>query len=78
MNVTAELIEAVADSKGVDARELPPLNKSIDPDALETLWERDAASGVVIFEYADTRVRVFSEGMIILCDSISEELTENL
>jgi len=77
MNVMSEVIEAVADSKGVDPMELPPLNESIDPDALEALWDRDAANGVVIFEYADTRIRVFSEGAIMISESVGEVFTGN-
>ncbi len=60
------VIDAVADKKGVDATDLPPLDQSIDPDALERLFDRDNASGMVSFEYAGTTVRVFDNGVVVV------------
>jgi len=54
------VIEAVADEKGVDPRNIiDPLFESIDPDALNTICQNNPVE--VSFEYHGYRVTVDSE-----------------
>ena len=54
--VTIRIITEIADEKGIDQAEMPPLYDTVDPNALENLF-RDG-SGKVTFEYADHIVEV--------------------
>jgi hypothetical protein len=57
------VVRAVAEVRGCDPVELPPLNGALDPDALDDLFEdtvggRPRRGGRLAFEYADCRVNV--------------------
>lgn len=64
------VLERVAEQRGVDPVELPPLYESIDPDALETLFApagtRSRNAGRVTFEYAGCRVTVGTDGTVLV------------
>jgi hypothetical protein len=63
VSLTAEIVNKVAESKGVDPTNLnPPLGKAIDPETLESLSQFDA--GYVEFEYAGYTVRVDTGGAV--------------
>ena len=67
--LVATVVDAVARERGVDAVELPPLYESIDPDALNALFEptevRDeVVTGVVHFEYAGCAVEAYADGRV--------------
>lgn len=61
------IVEAVADATGRQATALPPLQHTVDSDALEALLRSDSSSPITItFTYADTTVSVTrSESMEI-------------
>lgn len=59
--VTVAVIDAVATMAGVEPTALPPLYETIDPDALDGLFDAgssDARSVRVSFSYADYEVAV--------------------
>jgi hypothetical protein len=60
--ISMKVIQTVADEKGVDPTELPPLGEQINPDALNELVERakkDSTSAVdVTFTFSGVTVRV--------------------
>lgn len=60
---TEAVVLAVADARGCDPVELPPLNDALDPDSLNDLFAdkaggRPRRGGRLAFEYADCRVVV--------------------
>jgi hypothetical protein len=55
------VLEAVSDSVGTPAVELPTLNDAIDPDALDELFSGRRTSGRVTFRYAGRRVTVHAD-----------------
>jgi hypothetical protein len=58
-------VEAVADVTGREPAEMPPLQRTIDMDALESLIDEPAESSVRLsFEYVGTDVTVDAGGMI--------------
>ncbi|MFA9425803.1 HalOD1 output domain-containing protein [Natronorubrum sp. A-ect3] len=63
-SVTDAIVTAVADAKGVDVLELPPLWEVVNPDALETAFspsKRDRTvnrAGQIAFSYCGYRVLV--------------------
>ena len=59
--VSVAIVEAVADRKGVDPIELPPLYHVIDTDGLEGVVDGDRAGSLQVqFTYAGYRVTVQS------------------
>ena len=58
------IVEAVAVATGRETSELPPLQRTIDGDALDTLLDSEPSSVVVSFRYADTDVWVGGDGSI--------------
>lgn len=67
-----EIVSAVSDATGIPATGLPPLQRSVDVDALEALVSGDASSSLrVEFEYAGVVVSVDRDGVIAL-DSVGE------
>lgn len=69
-NPSQAVVTAVADAKGVDPIDLPPLFGAIDPDALDALFESGAVasrqSGSVEFAYAGYLVEVAADGTVDL------------
>lgn len=57
------VIEAVAEATDSDPLDLPPLHEAIDPDALNTLFDRHETSTQVRFQYAGFEVEV-QEGAV--------------
>lgn len=63
--ISVAVVEAVAERRGVDPLELPAIWESIDPDALDKLFETDTAGPFsVSFEAAGCRVTVHDDGRI--------------
>jgi len=64
------IVAAIAEYEGEDADALPPLDGSINPDALDTLFGRSADGevrpGCVTFSYYGYTVVVQSTGRILL------------
>lgn len=59
------IVEAVAEVTGEEPAEMPPLQRTIDMDALESLvGERGESSVRLSFEYVGTEVTVESGGTI--------------
>jgi hypothetical protein len=64
-DTSVDVIEAVAAREGVSPTELPePLYESIDPDALDALFQ--VGTGRVLFEYLSYEVTVTSDGDVEL------------
>lgn len=70
---TEALVGALATAAGVDATELPPLYESIDPDALDQLFEDHdgaaAAEALLSFTVDHWNVFVRADGRIRVCDA---------
>lgn len=59
------VVEAVGEATDRDMTDLPQLNDSIDPDALDVLvTQRPSAPLAISFRYAGTRVSVRRDGWI--------------
>lgn len=59
--VTTAVVDAVARDKGVEPTDLPPLHRSIDPDALEAIVRTGTSDGrlfFVEFEFADRLITI--------------------
>jgi hypothetical protein len=79
------IVERIAGETGISPLELPPLNDTIDADALDRLLETDgsAADGgstngtwpTVVFTYANHRVRVTTDGRIVLSSPDATEIS---
>lgn len=66
-NLTVKIIEAVADSKGVDPEELEiVLADYIDMDALNQLAKRSASTWTLRFELPEHSVTVTSDGVVLV------------
>ena len=61
---TVAVVEAVAAATDRTPTGLPLLQNTLDPDALNTLLTREAASVTVSFQYAGTIVTVSGDGNI--------------
>lgn len=68
--VSETIVTAVAEHAGVGHESLPPMGHSINPDALDTLFEAGPESapapGCVTFSYYGYTVVVRSTGQILL------------
>lgn len=68
------VVETVADAEGIDPLALPPLYNTVDPDALDTLFQpqfRTASEppvGEVRFSYHGYTVRVTAAGRVDLTE----------
>ncbi|WP_162224219.1 HalOD1 output domain-containing protein [Halorussus salinus] len=65
------VVLAVADARDRDPIDLPPLNDTLDPDALDALFAETASGrprtgGRVTFEYAGCTVAVFGSGDVVV------------
>jgi hypothetical protein len=58
------VVEAVAAATDRPTTELPPLQKTLDADALDALLNGQSSSATVSFRYADTAVSVSGNGSI--------------
>ena len=73
--ISRQVIEAVADAKGVDPLDLPPLYDDIDPDALDGLFRVAGSSASITslrFEIADCEVLVRGSGDVVVVQSESD------
>lgn len=68
--VSERVINQVASKTDRDALDLPPLYRSIDPDALDSLVER-MSDGSVSFSYAGHRISVESDESISITERSS-------
>lgn len=58
------IIEAVAEATDRTTAELPPLQKRVDPDALDALLTRGQSPVSIAFTYADVSVTVNGNGTL--------------
>lgn len=69
--VSQQVVKAVADAKGVDPLDLPPLYDSIDPDALDALFSHaDSSSSIteLSLQIAGCEVLVRGNGAVTITD----------
>ncbi|APW98375.1 hypothetical protein CHINAEXTREME_11495 [Halobiforma lacisalsi AJ5] len=64
--VTIDIVTAVADTKGVDPTELPPLYYAIDPDAIDQLFQSQVQNESlrVQFTFAGCDVTISSDRQV--------------
>ncbi|RLM62838.1 hypothetical protein DVK05_15945 [Halorubrum sp. Atlit-8R] len=58
------IVEAVAAATNRETTDLPPLQETIEADALDALFDGQSSSVAVSFQYADTDVSVTGDGSI--------------
>lgn len=70
---TESIIDAVATAAGTEPISLSPLYETIDPDAIDRIFERAEEIGdaetVLSFEYEGWQVFVRADGRIRVCDA---------
>lgn len=68
--VSETIVDAVSGYEGVEADELPPLDRSVNPEALDHLFDAtdvDASrAGSLTFSYSGYVVLVMSTGQILI------------
>lgn len=62
--LAVEVVEVVADAKGVDPFDLGPLTEAIDPDALDALVSHAPGALRIEFEYEGRTVTVDANGRV--------------
>lgn len=62
--VSTAVVESVSDATDTPVLELPPLQKAIDPDALDALVAEQSTTASVTFRYADRVVTVNADQTI--------------
>lgn len=70
--ISRQVIDAVADAKGVDPLDLPPLYDSVDPDALDAIFPADGSGASITslrFEVAGCEVLVRGSGDVVVVRS---------
>lgn len=65
-SVSEAIILALAGMDDIDPLEIPPLAESVNPIALDSLFEDDSFSGSVTFHYEDFEITVTSDGEITI------------
>lgn len=60
----ARISEAIADATDRDVLAIAPLYNTIDPDALNRLFDGKQTTGTVVFTHADCHVTVAADGQI--------------
>lgn len=63
-SVTMAVVIAMGAVQDTPPTELPPLYEAVNPDALETLFSRQAGPGRVTFRYCEHVVSVDADGQI--------------
>lgn len=61
-SVTADVVEEIADAEGVDVLNTKPLFESVDPDALETIFEDPATTDGVRIDFVHDGYQVTIDG----------------
>lgn len=64
-----DIVTSIADQMGTGVLDLPPLNDSVDTDALTTLVRSETTS-TIEFEYAGHAVTVDADGRVRVSDEI--------
>ena len=64
-----EIVTSIADQTGTGVLDLPPLNDSVDTDALTTLVRNETTS-TVEFEYTGHTVTVDADGRVTVSDEV--------
>lgn len=68
--VTDRVLTAIAEKTGTDPMEFDrPLYEVVDPDALDTLFQRNGSAKTVEFVYLGHQVRVFGDGEVAVADA---------
>lgn len=63
------VIEALATAEEVEPTELPPLYRSVEPDALNRLFgDPEEGPAALLFDHAGWNVFVRGDGTVIICD----------
>ena len=65
------ILDAVADSEGVDVLELPPLGHVIDTDALSTVLSDASGPVAVSFRYEGSEITVDDAGRVQIDDAVA-------
>lgn len=63
-SVSVTVCEVVSRVSETSIRELPPLGRTVDPDALDAVFQQDVSYGVLSFQYAGYDVSIRSDGTI--------------
>jgi len=74
--ISTQIIEAVAETTGVDPLELPPLYETIDPETLNALvtdseFGQSGSLNIVRFAYAGYMVAVYGDQTVEVTDTVA-------
>ncbi|WP_425607718.1 HalOD1 output domain-containing protein [Natrononativus amylolyticus] len=69
---TTAVVSALTEVRDGDSEDLTPLNDSIDPDALNTLFTRTSHGARIVFEHEGCRIEVRSDGLVTVTPSEEE------
>jgi hypothetical protein len=70
------IILGISNQKDIEATEMPPLYETIDPEALNMLFQKKP-SGSVVFEYVNFEVVVYGCGKITLLPKTADFNSES-
>lgn len=76
--ISQQVVEAVADAKGVDPLDLPPLYNTVDPDALDSLFshaESHSAIAELRFTIEGCEVLIRGSGEVVVTTGEDEPAT---
>lgn len=68
-SLTTTIVEVVSQLRGVECRELDPLYRTVDPDAITTLFHSMSPSdgGRLQFTYSGCTVAIHPHGLMKVC-----------
>lgn len=72
--VVSVIVTTIAEATNVAVDEMPPLQETLDGDALNTIFtfKTDDEPAVILFEYADCTVRYYSDQIIVVTPATRE------
>ena len=72
-SISLRVVEALADATDTTPSELDPLYNTVDPEALDRLFQPDSSDDIrVTFEYGDARVEIRGDGTIMVDGTVHD------
>lgn len=72
-SVTASVVEKIANAEGVDEYDIAPLFESVDPDALETIFDAAESAEQVAVEFEHCGYQITIDGGCISVDGHADD-----
>ena len=72
-SISLRVVEALANATDTAPNELDPLYNTVDPEALDRLFQPDSCDEIrVTFEYGDSNVEIRGDGTIMVDGTVHE------